>query len=53
MAVSFPKGGETTLIKNPDRKYQSITMPGPIHPTNSDSFLENIMMSRSGFEKFG
>lgn len=51
MAVSFPKGGDTNLIISPDMKYQRITIPGPIHPTSSDSFLENRMMSRIGLEK--
>lgn len=26
--------------------------PGPDHPTNSESFLENKIMSSVGFEKF-
>ena len=40
------------LITRPDSKYHSVTRPGPAHPTNSDNFLENSMISRVGFVKF-
>lgn len=52
MAMSLPKGGDTNLSRTPDRKYHKITAPGPFHPTRSDSFLENRIMSNVGLEKF-
>jgi hypothetical protein len=36
----------------PENKYHRIITPGPIQPTNSDSFFENRIMSKTGFEKF-
>lgn len=52
MAVSLPKGGEMNLIKNPESKYHNITVTGPCHPTKSDNFRENRIISSVGFEKF-
>lgn len=39
------------LINIPDMKYQTTTIAGPIHPTNSANFLENKRISSNGFEK--
>ena len=35
----------------PDTMYHAKTRAGPSGPTNSESFLENRMMSRTGFVK--
>ena len=51
MAVSLPKGGEMNLITRPDSRYHKVTIPGPAHPTNSDNFFENKMISRVGLVK--
>jgi hypothetical protein len=51
MAVSLPKGGEMNRIMIPDTMYHAKTRAGPSGPTNSESFLENRMMSRTGFVK--
>ena len=40
-----------SLITKPDSKYHNVTSPGPPHPTSSESFLENNIISRVGFEK--
>jgi hypothetical protein len=47
----LPKEGDNILRKMPEKRYHRTTAAGPCHPTNSDSFLENKMMSRVGFEK--
>jgi hypothetical protein len=51
MAVSLPKGGEMTLSTVPEKKYQSITISGPLNPRSSESFREKSTMSKTGFEK--
>jgi hypothetical protein len=51
MAVNLPKAGDTNLSKTPENKYQSTIAAGPCHPTNSESFLENKMISKVGLEK--
>ncbi len=40
------------LIINPDIKYHKQTKPGPPHPTSSESFLENKIISSVGLVKF-
>jgi len=35
----------------PEIKYQIATTKGPCQPTNSESFLENKIISSVGFEK--
>lgn len=49
--MSLPKGGDINLITIPDNKYHKPTSNGPVHPTSSESFLENRIISRVGFEK--
>jgi len=51
MAVNLPKEGEMNLINTPAMKYQTITMEGPNHPTNSDNFLLNNKISKVGLVK--
>ena len=51
IAVSFPIGGEINLSKIPDNKYHPTTIKGPPYPTNSANFLENNIISKTGFEK--
>jgi len=51
MAVSLPKEGDTIFNKIPEKRYHKTTAAGPCHPTSSDNFLENKMISRVGFEK--
>jgi len=51
MAVRRPNGGEINLIIIPDTKYQAKTRRGPSIPTNSASFLEKRMISRTGLVK--
>lgn len=51
IAVIFPKAGETHFKIYPENRYQREIAAGPCHPTSSDSFLENKMISRVGFEK--
>ena len=51
IAANDPKAGETKRIIIADSKYQDKVIAGPCHPTASDSFLENKIISRSGFEK--
>jgi hypothetical protein len=50
--VSLPKGGEINLIIMPLTKYHPNIRAGPSYPTNSESFLEKRMMSRTGLVKF-
>lgn len=38
-------------MMKPEIKYHSPTSPGPFHPTSSESFFENNMISRVGFVK--
>ena len=52
MAVSFPNGGEMSLITIPEMKYHPITRAGPSQPTSSANFLENKKISKTGFVKF-
>jgi hypothetical protein len=49
--VSFPKGGDKTLITTPEKKYHPKVTRGPIHPTSFAKFLENKTISRMGLEK--
>jgi hypothetical protein len=49
--VSFPKDGETTLNKTPEKRYQRKIRIGPFHPTMSDNFLEKRKISSKGFDK--
>jgi hypothetical protein len=51
IAVSLPKAGETILSKIPENRYHRMTAIGPCQPTSYDSFLENKIISRVGFEK--
>ncbi len=41
-----------SLITRPESKYHKVTIPGPLHPTSSESFLENKIISKVGLEKF-
>ena len=50
-AASDPKAGDTKRIITADIKYQESVMAGPCHPTASESFLENKIISRRGLEK--
>ncbi len=36
----------------PDRKYHPNIIAGPSYPTSSESFLENRIISKTGFVKF-
>ena len=40
-------------MMRPETKYQSTTTKGPSHPTSYESFLENKIISKVGFEKLG
>ena len=51
MAVNFPNGGEISLMRIPETKYQPITRAGPSQPTNSANFLEKRKISKIGFVK--
>lgn len=52
MAVRVPKDGDMNLMMIPEKKYHPTTRAGPSHPTSSASFLENIIISRTGFVIF-
>jgi hypothetical protein len=51
MAVSLPNAGETSLIIAPAIKYQTKIIVGPSQPTSSANFLENKIISKTGFVK--